>query len=134
MHWCANQQVLCASMSQTCYLALFVDMSGIIPEEEEEEQEMYDDVGALTDTAEPVPIDEDIYEELPGPTACFITVKTSAFLQNMNKLNVSLWGFFSVSKVLFSATACFWVHQLDRIITFNPQDTHPTIFSCFCRG
>ncbi|GAA6227122.1 src kinase-associated phosphoprotein 2 isoform X1 [Lates japonicus] len=41
------------------------DMSGIIPEEEEEEQEMYDDVGALTDTAEPVPIDEDIYEELP---------------------------------------------------------------------
>lgn len=32
-------------------------MSGIIPEDEEEEQELYDDVGA---------IDDDIYEELPG--------------------------------------------------------------------
>lgn len=32
-------------------------MSGIIPEDEEEEQEVYDDVGQ---------IDEDIYEELPG--------------------------------------------------------------------
>ncbi|XP_035527515.1 src kinase-associated phosphoprotein 2 isoform X1 [Morone saxatilis] len=32
------------------------DMTGIIPEDEEEEQEVYDDVGA---------IDEDIYEELP---------------------------------------------------------------------
>lgn len=32
-------------------------MSGIIPEDEEEEQEVYDDVGL---------IDEDIYEELPG--------------------------------------------------------------------
>ncbi|XP_044063402.1 src kinase-associated phosphoprotein 2 isoform X2 [Siniperca chuatsi] len=32
------------------------DMTGIIPEDEEEEQQVYDDVGA---------IDEDIYEELP---------------------------------------------------------------------
>lgn len=32
-------------------------MSGIIPEDEEEEQEVYDDIGL---------IDEDIYEELPG--------------------------------------------------------------------
>ncbi|KAM3613969.1 uncharacterized protein V6R79_007751 [Siganus canaliculatus] len=32
------------------------DMTGIIPEEEEEDQEVYDDVGA---------IDDDIYEELP---------------------------------------------------------------------
>lgn len=40
----------------------FADMSGIIPldEEEEHEQELYDDVGAL---------DEDIYEVLPGLTA-----------------------------------------------------------------
>uniref|UniRef100_A0A3B4GFA6 Src kinase-associated phosphoprotein 2 n=1 Tax=Pundamilia nyererei TaxID=303518 RepID=A0A3B4GFA6_9CICH len=35
------------------------DMSGIIPEDDEE-QEMYDDVGTITQ-----PIDEDIYEELP---------------------------------------------------------------------
>lgn len=41
------------------------DMTGIIPEEDEEEQEVYDDVGAIEDTAEPAPIDEDIYEELP---------------------------------------------------------------------
>lgn len=34
----------------------------MIPEEDEEEQEMYDDVGAMTE-----PYDEDIYEELPGP-------------------------------------------------------------------
>uniref|UniRef100_A0A672I301 Src kinase-associated phosphoprotein 2 n=1 Tax=Salarias fasciatus TaxID=181472 RepID=A0A672I301_SALFA len=39
------------------------DMSGIIPEEEEE-GEMYDDVGQIIDSHEP--IDEDIYEELPG--------------------------------------------------------------------
>ncbi|KAG7242114.1 hypothetical protein INR49_024160 [Caranx melampygus] len=42
------------------------DMTGIIPEEDDEEQEMYDDVGAVTNTAaEHEPIDEDIYEELP---------------------------------------------------------------------
>ncbi|XP_049903553.1 src kinase-associated phosphoprotein 2 [Epinephelus moara] len=41
------------------------DMSGIIPVDEEEEQEVYDDVGAIEDTADSVPIDEDIYEELP---------------------------------------------------------------------
>lgn len=41
----------------------FVDMSGIIPEEEEEVQEVYDDVG---------PIDDDIYEELPGTTTYYI--------------------------------------------------------------
>lgn len=37
----------------------FADMSGVIPldEEEEHEQELYDDVGAL---------DDDIYEVLPG--------------------------------------------------------------------
>lgn len=41
------------------------DMTGSIPEEEEEDQEMYDDVGPMADTAEPEAIDEDIYEELP---------------------------------------------------------------------
>ncbi|XP_071775429.1 src kinase-associated phosphoprotein 2 [Centroberyx gerrardi] len=42
------------------------DMTGIIPEEEEEDQEMYDDVGpAGPAAAEPEPIDDDIYEELP---------------------------------------------------------------------
>ncbi|XP_049440160.1 src kinase-associated phosphoprotein 2 [Epinephelus fuscoguttatus] len=41
------------------------DMSGIIPVDEEEEQEVYDDVGAIEDTANSQPIDEDIYEELP---------------------------------------------------------------------
>lgn len=40
----------------------FVDMTGIIPEEDEEEQEMYDDVGHM----------DDIYEELPGPTVLLI--------------------------------------------------------------
>lgn len=41
------------------------DMTGIIPEDEEEEQEVYDDVGAIEDASESEPIDEDIYEELP---------------------------------------------------------------------
>ncbi|XP_029307190.1 src kinase-associated phosphoprotein 2 [Cottoperca gobio] len=41
------------------------DMTGIIPEDEEEEQEVYDDVGAIDEIAESEPIDEDIYEELP---------------------------------------------------------------------
>ncbi|XP_059195607.1 src kinase-associated phosphoprotein 2 [Centropristis striata] len=41
------------------------DMSGIIPEDEEEEQEVYDDVGAIEDADDAEPIDEDIYEELP---------------------------------------------------------------------
>lgn len=39
------------------------DMTGIIPEDEEEAQEVYDDVGALEDESEP--INDDIYEELP---------------------------------------------------------------------
>uniref|UniRef100_A0A7N9APT0 Src kinase-associated phosphoprotein 2 n=1 Tax=Mastacembelus armatus TaxID=205130 RepID=A0A7N9APT0_9TELE len=41
------------------------DMTGIIPEEEDDDQGMYDDVGTMGDAAEPQPIDEDIYEELP---------------------------------------------------------------------
>uniref|UniRef100_A0A3Q1HLM8 Src kinase-associated phosphoprotein 2 n=1 Tax=Anabas testudineus TaxID=64144 RepID=A0A3Q1HLM8_ANATE len=40
------------------------DMSGIIPEDEDE-QDMYDDVGAITDAMEAEPIDDDLYEELP---------------------------------------------------------------------
>lgn len=39
-------------------------MSGIIPEDEEEEQEVYDDVGQIDD--------DEIYEELPGLTAHLI--------------------------------------------------------------
>ncbi|XP_058502861.1 src kinase-associated phosphoprotein 2 isoform X1 [Solea solea] len=35
------------------------DMTGIIPEDDDEDQEMYDDVGPVE------PIDDDIYEELP---------------------------------------------------------------------
>lgn len=53
------------------FALLFVDMSGIIPEDDEE-QEMYDDVGTIAQ-----PIDEDIYEELPGLTMCYITMITS---------------------------------------------------------
>lgn len=41
------------------------DMSGIIPEEEEEEQELYDDVGNMEEEDQPQAIDDDIYEELP---------------------------------------------------------------------
>ncbi|CAJ1061727.1 LOW QUALITY PROTEIN: src kinase-associated phosphoprotein 2 [Xyrichtys novacula] len=41
------------------------DMSGIIPEDEEEEQELYDDVGNADVEDQSEPIDEDIYEELP---------------------------------------------------------------------
>ncbi|XP_030012837.1 src kinase-associated phosphoprotein 2 isoform X2 [Sphaeramia orbicularis] len=41
------------------------DMTGIIPEEDDEDQEMYDDVGAVQDNGDPEPIDDDIYEELP---------------------------------------------------------------------
>ncbi|KAJ0000323.1 hypothetical protein NQD34_012165 [Periophthalmus magnuspinnatus] len=40
------------------------DMTGIIPEEEDE-QEMYDDVGHAMDKDAAEPIDDDIYEELP---------------------------------------------------------------------
>lgn len=41
------------------------DMTGIIPEEDDEDQGMYDDVGAMQDDGDGRPIDEDIYEELP---------------------------------------------------------------------
>nr|ACQ58401.1 Src kinase-associated phosphoprotein 2 [Anoplopoma fimbria] len=41
------------------------DMTGIIPEDDEEDQEVYDDVGAIDDLPEQEPIDDDIYEELP---------------------------------------------------------------------
>lgn len=63
---------------------LFVDMTGIIPEDEDEEQGMYDDVGPIEDTADSEPIDEDIYEELPGPTMHF------SVQHDMNKLRASL--------------------------------------------
>lgn len=54
----------CVCKNETC-VSLFVDMTGIIPEDEDE-QDMYDDVGAIADTPAPEPIDEDLYEELPG--------------------------------------------------------------------
>lgn len=41
------------------------DMTGIIPEDEDEDDMMYDDVGQAADTGASEPIDEDIYEELP---------------------------------------------------------------------
>lgn len=55
-------------------------MSGIIPEDDEE-QEMYDDVGTIAQ-----PIDEDIYEELPGLTMCYMTMIASIMLENGNKV------------------------------------------------
>uniref|UniRef100_A0A3P8UZX1 Src kinase-associated phosphoprotein 2 n=1 Tax=Cynoglossus semilaevis TaxID=244447 RepID=A0A3P8UZX1_CYNSE len=47
------------------------DLTGVIPEEEYE-QEMYDDVGAPVQ-----PIDEDIYEELPGLTSHYFIMYSS---------------------------------------------------------
>lgn len=45
------------SVTKSINLTLLrVDMTGIIPEEEEEEQELYDDVGQM----------DEIYEVLPG--------------------------------------------------------------------
>lgn len=48
---------------------MFADMSGIIPvdDDEELEQELYDDVGA---------IDDDIYEVLPGLVPAYIFMIT----------------------------------------------------------
>lgn len=68
--------------NKTNFALLFVDMSGIIPEDDEE-QEMYDDVGNIGQ-----PIDEDIYEELPGLTMCYITM-ISIMLENGNKVHGS---------------------------------------------
>ncbi|XP_041648538.1 src kinase-associated phosphoprotein 2 [Cheilinus undulatus] len=45
------------------------DMSGIIPEEEDEEQELYDDVGNMEEEDQREAIDEEIYEELPEDEA-----------------------------------------------------------------
>ena len=41
-------------------------MTGSIPEEEDEEQETYDDVGNVADVM------DEIYEVLPGSTTCCI--------------------------------------------------------------
>lgn len=72
-------------------------MSGIIPEDDEE-QEMYDDVGTIGQ-----PIDEDIYEELPGLTMCYMTMITSIMLENGNKVRGSclIWSDFIFYIVLF---------------------------------
>lgn len=61
------------------HASLFVDMTGIIPEDEDE-QDMYDDVGAIADTPAPEPIDEDLYEELPGLIPYFITAAISTWI------------------------------------------------------
>lgn len=71
-------------------------MTGIIPVDEEEEQEVYDDVGA---------IDEDIYEELPGLSTHFITVALYCPTEHEEKIaciSLKLFFFFN-SKGLFSA-------------------------------
>lgn len=60
-------------------------MSGIIPEDDEE-QEMYDDVGTIAQ-----PIDEDIYEELPGLTMCYMTMITSIMLEKGTKCVDLVW-------------------------------------------
>uniref|UniRef100_A0A3B4ABC6 Src kinase-associated phosphoprotein 2 n=1 Tax=Periophthalmus magnuspinnatus TaxID=409849 RepID=A0A3B4ABC6_9GOBI len=62
------------------------DMTGIIPEEEDE-QEMYDDVGHAMDKDAAEPIDDDIYEELPGLTSHFL--KSSASLCKTHTVNKS---------------------------------------------
>lgn len=49
-------------------ILLFADMTGIIPEDEEE---TYDDVDMPVANHN----DEDIYEELPGPSPTFITAE-----------------------------------------------------------
>lgn len=55
------------------------DMTGIIPEDDDEDQDMmYDDVGPTHDKEEPEPTDDDIYEELPDddiPTSAKPPVK-----------------------------------------------------------
>lgn len=79
-------------------VSLFVDMTGIIPEDEDE-QDMYDDVGAIVDTPASEPIDEDLYEELPGLTTYFMTVMTSKTPQSQTN-HKNFFDYF-YSKVLF---------------------------------
>lgn len=64
---CLFKWVECEGMTT---LLPFVDMTGIIPEDEEE-QDMYDDVGHIDDNAVIEPNEDDIYEELPGLTVDF---------------------------------------------------------------
>lgn len=79
--WCPNQsKFLCVSISWTYNLSLLVDIV------EEEDQETYDDIDTSSDRVEPEPIDEDIYEELPGPTPHFTTIvlKFLGFFESTN--------------------------------------------------
>lgn len=58
-----SSSLTCSTFCWIVVVPASADMTGIIPldEEEEHEQELYDDVGA---------IDDDIYEVLPGLPAC----------------------------------------------------------------
>lgn len=51
------------------HLHSYTDMEGIIPLEEE--QDTYDDCLPLNAASMPAPIDDDIYEELPGLDSSF---------------------------------------------------------------
>lgn len=81
-------------------------MTGIIPEDEDElEQEVYDDVGA---------IDEDIYEELPGNSTHYITV-TICIIDMLPYRTWRHWmHLFGI--VYFPVIAYFPVHLLDRVL------------------
>lgn len=50
-------------------------MTGIIPEEEDEEQETYDDIGNVADQM------DEIYEELPGFTTFCISFCHESFFR-----------------------------------------------------
>lgn len=49
-------------MHRVLFVFSLSDMGGVIPEDEEE----YDDCLTVTQSSMPEPIDDDIYEELPG--------------------------------------------------------------------
>lgn len=76
----------------TCvHVFLCVDTSGVIPEDEDEEQEMYDDIGPTVPrptSADSEPIDDDIYEELPGQP--FHTPWTELSLYTLSSLSYIL--------------------------------------------
>lgn len=71
--WLGDKSIFIVRCKNEAYVSMFVDMSGIIPEDEDE-QDMYDDVGAITDAMEAEPIDDDLYEELPGLIKYIITL------------------------------------------------------------
>ena len=76
-------------------------MTGIIPEEDEEEHELYDDVGAIVVGNDSEPIDEDIYEELPGPTSRFINTVLWLLFSFYLLIRRTIRNFTAHSSVLF---------------------------------